>query len=237
MSPARLRYHIALLLGCLPLLPLFAQQKRAFEPGGQESLVLAGSVKQIGSVIEPNVTSMSFTTDRSGKLVMADVKGTGKLDTIPVIVYEAQLFVDEEGVRAALQPFAGEEFDGLQTQGKIQEAVRKGAFAKLLVVRFARPQEARKAREDLAGELRNYPGGSGGEAGRLTGYLRKDFVKGDEVEIRIAPGGIVNATVKGEVQKEIVSPEFADAILSVWLMKSPSSVRGLKSFMSPKSGF
>jgi hypothetical protein len=234
MSRPVLRYRIPLLVGCLPLFALSAQQKRAFEPGGPESLVQAGSMTHTRPEVQVVMTNFSFTTDRSGKLI--DAGGDARKDTVQVAVYEVQLFVDESGVREALVPLAGEEFWQLSNKGAIQEAVRKGAFPKLVVLRFSKPQKARAIRENLASELSKYPGGSGGEAGRFTSYLRKDFAEGDEVEIRIAPDGMVRTTVKGNAQKDIASPEFADALLSVWLMKAPGMVRNLRTFVPPKPG-
>lgn len=236
MARFLLRFRVPLVIGCLPLFALSAQQKRAFEPGGPESLVLAGSATQTRPEVEDVVAGFSFSTDSRGKLVDNSAKVDARKDTVQVPVYQVLLFVDETGAREALRPFAGVAFYALQADQKVQEAVRTGVFPKTLVLRFSNPQKARTIRENLASELRKYPGGTGSEAGRFTSFLRKDFVAGDEVEIRIAPDGTVKTTVKGDAQKDIVSPEFADAILSVWLLKYGGLVRDLRSFVPPKPG-
>jgi hypothetical protein len=218
-----------MLIGCLPLFSLSAQQKRAFEPGGPESLILAGSVTQTRPEVQEVMTGLSFTMDAKGKLI--NQTGDVRKDTVEVPVYKVTLFVDEAGAREALKQFAGQNFYQLQRDGKLQDAVRKGAFPKLLVMRFSAPQKARAIRENLATALSKYPGGTGAEAGRFTSYMRKDFSADDEVEIRVSPDGTVRATVRGDVQREIVNAEFADALLSVWIMKTPYSVAELRSLI------
>ena len=225
------------------LVPPSGQERRSFEPGGPESLIMAGAVNY--TKIETEVVVMSMEWSSSGAPKMDK-----RTDTLDVKFYEVYLFVDEAGVRGALQPFAGQEFRLLHGEGKVQQAVLKGAFPKLLLLRFTEPQKGREVREDMATELRKYPGGSGGEAGRFVSFLRKDFAAGDEVEIRIVPGGAVRTTVRGEAQREIVSPEFADALLSVWLLQAEGGgkhsafrrleaeevVRNLRPFVPPKPG-
>lgn len=191
----RLRCLTVLGLCLLLSLSLAAQERRAFDPGGPETLVKVGQTSHSKLMsAEATGTSFSFTTKE---------------------LYDVTLYLDEEGARTAFAPFRGKDLDAVSSDEKFQKLVAEADFPKLVVLSFSYKGSARDLREDFSEELGKQ--GAKRDAGKFVNYFRKDYEPGDEVIIRIAPGGRVATSVNGESKGEIQSPALARALLSMWM--------------------
>jgi hypothetical protein len=205
---------VAILLAC----DLSAQERRAFERGGPENLVLIGSTTRDKEVEEVVIRDFSFTVDSRGKVINTG----GEKETVKkmVPIYSVSLYVDELGAREAFQAFKGQERYALLRDEKIQNTLVEASHAKMLVLRFSEPKKAREVREDLSTGLQKHYTGSGSELGKFVSFFRKDFKQGDEVVIRLAEGQRIMTSVQGKETETLQNPLLAKALVKMWMDRS-----------------
>jgi len=168
-------------------------QRRAFKSGGPENLVRVGR------------------RERS-KLTDAGRTSTGGFGFTTMELYEAHLYLDEEGARKTLEPFRAQDAGSVAKDTKFQQTIIDADFPKMVVLTFDYKRSGRDIREDLAEEL----GRGVRDAGKFLNYLRKDFEPGNEVLIRFT-GQSVMTTVAGTEMAEIQNPELAKALLKLFV--------------------
>jgi hypothetical protein len=173
----------------------FAQSpaRRAFKSGGPENLLRVG------------------TRSRS-KLLGAGRTSTGGFEFSTTELYEAHLYLDEEGARKALESFRGQSAGTLAKDPKFQQVIIDTDFPRMVVLTFDYKRSGRDIREDIAEEL----GRGVKDAGKFLNYLRKDFEPGNEVLIRFSGQGVMT-TVAGTEMEEIQNPELAKALLKLFV--------------------
>jgi len=170
-----------------------APQRRAFKTGGPDNLVRVGSRTR-------------------SKLLSAGRSSTGGFEFSTTELYEAHLFLDEEGARKAFEPFRGQIASTVAKDPKFQQTVMETDFPKMVVLTFDYKRSGRDIREDIAEEL----GRGVKDAGKFLNYLRKDFEPGNEVLIRLSGQGVMT-TVAGTEMEEIQNPELAKALMKLFV--------------------
>jgi len=173
----------------------FAQgsERRAFKSGGPENLVRVGRRSR-------------------DKLLSAGRTSTGGFEFSTTELYEAHLYLDEEGARKAFEPFRGQSASTLAKDPKFQQVIIDTDFPKMVVLTFDYKRSGRDIREDVAEQL----GRGVKDAGKFLNYLRKDFEPGNEVLIRFSGQGVMT-TVAGADMEEIQNPELAKALLKMFI--------------------
>lgn len=201
------QYYRRLLAGALLLVLVAAApadesgDRRAFEPGGQPTLVRTGDATRDKLMSAGGDSSgFSFSTRE---------------------MYSVILYLDEAGARKAFAPFKGKSIDSLIQDGAIHQAVLDGEFPKMIVISFTYKRTAREVREDLA-EVAGRGLSKKSEFGKLVGYFRKDLNLGDEAVIRFGPDKVM-VTIAGEAMPDIPGRDFARALLGVWVGKDKMS--------------
>lgn len=170
-----------------------APQRRAFKTGGPDNLVRVGSRAR-------------------SKLLSAGRSSSGGFEFSTTELYEAHLFLDEEGARKAFESFRGQSASTVAKDPKFQQIVRETDFPKMVVLTFDYKRSGRDIREDIAEEL----GRGVKDVGKFLNYLRKDFEPGNEVLIRFSGQGVMT-TVAGTEMEEIQNPELAKALLKLFV--------------------
>ena len=168
-------------------------ERRAFKSGGPENLVRVGHRSR-------------------DKLLSAGRTSTGGFEFSTTELYEAHLYLDEEGARKAFEPFRGQSASSLAKDAKFQQAIIEADFPKMVVLTFDYKRSGRDIREDVAEQL----GRGVKDAGKFLNYLRKDFEPGNEVLIRFSGQGVMT-TVAGTDMQEIQNPELARALLKMFI--------------------
>ncbi|HEY3132363.1 MAG TPA: hypothetical protein VIF81_04915 [Pyrinomonadaceae bacterium] len=173
----------------------FAQgpERRAFKSGGPENLVRVGHRSR-------------------DKLLSAGRTSTGGFEFSTTELYEAHLYLDEEGARKAFEPFRGQSARSLAKDEKFQQLIIDTDFPKMVVLTFDYKRSGRDIREDVAEQI----GRGVKDAGKFLNYLRKDFEPGNEVVIRFSGQGVMT-TVAGTDMEEIQNPELAKALLKMFI--------------------
>jgi hypothetical protein len=168
-------------------------ERRAFKSGGPENLVRVGHRSR-------------------DKLLSAGRTSTGGFEFSTTELYEAHLYLDEEGARKAFEPFRGQNAATLAKDPKFQQVILDTDFPKMVVLTFDYKRSGRDIREDVAEQL----GRGVKDAGKFLNYLRKDFEPGNEVLIRFSGQGVMT-TVAGTDMEEIQNPELAKALLKMFV--------------------
>lgn len=168
-------------------------ERRAFKSGGPENLVRVGKRSR-------------------DKLLSAGRSSSGGFEFSTTELYEAHLYLDEEGARKAFEPFRGQNANTLAKDTKFQQVILDTDFPKMVVLTFDYKRSGRDIREDFSEQL----GRGVKDAGKFLNYLRKDFEPGNEVLIRLSGQGVMT-TVAGADMPEIQNPELAKALLKVFV--------------------
>jgi hypothetical protein len=172
-------------------------QRRAFKSGGPENLVRVGHRSR-------------------DKLLSAGGTSSGGFEFSTTELYEAHLYLDEEGARKAFESFRGQNPGTLAKDAKFQQVIIDADFPRMVVLTFDYKRAGRDIREDVAEQL----GRGVKDAGKFLNYLRKDFEPGNEVLIRFSGQGAGNpvlTTVAGVDMPEIQNPELARALLKMFI--------------------
>ena len=169
------------------------KQRRAFKSGGPENLVWVGRRSR-------------------EKLLSAGRTSSGGFEFSTTELYEAHLYLDEEGARKALESFRGQNASTLAKDPKFQQVILDTDFPKMVVLTFGYKRSGRDIREDVAEQL----GRGVKDAGKFLNYLRKDFEPGNEVLIRFTGQGVMT-TVVGADMEEIQNPDLAKALLKMFV--------------------
>lgn len=169
-------------------------QRRAFQSGGPENLVMVG-----------------YTT--RDKLMSAGRSGSGGFEFSTTELYQISLYLDEEGARKALTGFRGQNPSSLADDTKFQQAILDSDFPKMAVLKFAYKRAARDIREDIAERL----GRGVRDSGKFLNYFRTDFQAGDEVLIRFDGRETLRTTVAGKDMPEIQNGDLSRGLLKMWI--------------------
>lgn len=175
-------------------------ERRAFEVGGPETLVLAGTGEH------SKVTNSSRTVQPDGRVTGISIS----FQTI----YHFSLYLDAEGAREAFKKFSGQDLKALLKEKTLQAPVINSDFGKLIVLSFKDKTAGRDIRDYLSGELEKSVSRRAPELSKFLDTFRGDFKTGDTVEIRIS-GDRVAVTVRGEASPEIQHRNLARALVKL----------------------
>jgi hypothetical protein len=191
--------------------------RRAFEPGGPESLVRTGRADYT-RVEEGEIQGFSLTVGPDGKLAGAGADRQKKTTKL----YDVSLFLDEAGARQALAKFKAKDLAKQLGRAEIHEAVLAGAFDKLLLLRFSRNRSAKEMRQDFAESLGARVALSEPGVDEFMKCSGRDFANGDEVVLR-AKAQALGVEVAGAPCAEIANAAVSRAVLAIWIGKGELS--------------
>lgn len=169
-------------------------QRRAFQSGGPENLVLVGH-------------------NSRDKLLNAGRSSGGGFEFSTTELYKIDLYLDEEGARKALTAFSGQNSSTLTADPKFQQAIFDSDFPKMVVLKFSYKRSARDIREDIAERL----GRGVRDSGKFLNYFRTDFQPGDEVLIRFDGRETLRTTVAGKEMPELQNGDLSRGLLKMWI--------------------
>jgi hypothetical protein len=232
-------------------------QERPAAAVGAPAMILAGTASGTRIETEVVIHNLSFTTDARGRLI--DTGGDARRERNEVTIYDVRVHVDSAGFLEAARAATGPQepltpgdtgrrqllalinrrqaaYDRLETDGKLADLVRSGQYARSVQLIAQRALKARHLRESLAEVLRGVPAGSVDDLARLTSLLRTDLARDDVVEMRIAPDGRIQVSVKGQVAGEVTDADLAAALCGAWLADFTFSRRTLVTAMPVPPG-
>jgi hypothetical protein len=223
------------LAACLPMMLDAQDVQRA--RGAPPGMTLVASTKGERTVMEVVLTDVSFTTDSRGRLL--NTGGNAQRERDYVTIYDVFLYVDSAAFREAVKGVAKvpaplapgdtgrrraaalhsrqfEVWEQLDKDQTFHDLVRRGQFAKTIKLVAFTEVKARHMRQSLSEVLRKMPPGTVDEVATFTGFIRKDLVPNDTIEIRFGPGR-VSTIVAGQPMADIADADFATALASAWL--------------------
>lgn len=213
---------------CLTLLTIMALPLSAQQPAAN-------------TVTEPS-SGVPFPTELTVPGGTADHVLTGTAirtkTFLKVKVYAFGLYVDPEGARAVLAPYAGQPASELERNDAFYRRILDGDFAMTLRLVMTRDVGGDDMADAFDGALRprvqkaaaemSMPGGEAA-LDQFRGYFSLDeMTKGAEIVFSCSPEGNLTTSIKGAEQPAIESAALCWALFDVYLGQKPISGDGKK---------
>jgi hypothetical protein len=164
-------------------------------------------------------TGQAFDAQVQGAVTGVTLTCTGagcrKKTALAVKVYAIAHWIDAQGARTALSEWQGRTGKDLAADQRFVDALSSADVEKRLALVFVRDLEAAKIRDAFKESLAaSYPKGLSPAAEKFLGLFTADLTKGQSMEMRSLPGGVIEVRLDGAVAGR--SPADRELAAAVW---------------------
>lgn len=176
------------------------------------------------SIVEP-VTGKTFDAEIKGETPGVTLVCTGvgcrKKTVFAAKVYAIAHWIDAEGARTALSEWRDKTGKDLATDQRFYDALSSADVEKRFALVFVRNVSAKDIREGFTDSLDiTYSGQLPAEAQKFVGLFAKDIKKGQSIELRSLPGGVIEAQQDGATLGRLpADKELAKAVWGIYFDK------------------